>query len=186
MAKQIDWERVELDYRAGLLTLREIGEAQGVSPPMILKRAKRDGWERDLSARIQAKAEAEVAKAVARAEVTEEKLLNERMTVEIGAAALVEVKLKHRETVKRSMAQSTRLLEVLERTDPDEDPREFAVLLKQLADVQRTLIGLESEAWGLSKVADAPPPPERIDPLEGARRIAFALQRAAQVAPVVH
>jgi hypothetical protein len=189
MAKSIDWERVEFDYRAGILTLREIGEAQGVSPAMILKRSKKYGWERDLSAQIQSKAEGKVARALAPESVvtvedSPERQITEQMTVEVGATALAEVKLRHRATIKRSLEQATRLLEVLEDTDPAEDPREFAVLLRQLSDAQRTLIGMESEAWGLSKAQDAPPPPERIDPLEGARRIAFALHRAAQ--PVVH
>ncbi len=57
--RQIDWERIEADYRAGLLSLREIAAANpGVSHVSISKHAKRDGWIRDLSAKINAKAEA--------------------------------------------------------------------------------------------------------------------------------
>ncbi|HEY4292069.1 GIY-YIG nuclease family protein [Luteibacter sp.] len=46
--KAPDWERIEADYRAGLLSVREIAAAQGVSHVAIGKRAKRDGWERSL------------------------------------------------------------------------------------------------------------------------------------------
>ena len=44
-----DWERIELDYRAGIKTLRQIADENGISHGAINKRAKRDGWERDLS-----------------------------------------------------------------------------------------------------------------------------------------
>lgn len=52
-----DWEKIELDYRAGIKTLREIAADHGISHQAINKRAKRDGWSRDLSAKIRAKAE---------------------------------------------------------------------------------------------------------------------------------
>ena len=56
--KQIDWERIELEYRAGLLSVREIAASHGITHGAINKRSKRDGWEHDLTARIRAKADA--------------------------------------------------------------------------------------------------------------------------------
>src|SRR5271169_5361586 len=47
--KSVDWEAIEREYCAGQLSVREIAETCGVSHPAILKRAKRDGWERNLS-----------------------------------------------------------------------------------------------------------------------------------------
>jgi len=44
-----DWERIELDYRAGIKTLRQIADEHGITHGAVNKRAKRDGWERDLS-----------------------------------------------------------------------------------------------------------------------------------------
>ena len=41
-----DWERIEVDYRAGVLSLREIAAANGITHGAINKRRKRDGWER--------------------------------------------------------------------------------------------------------------------------------------------
>lgn len=57
MAATTDWEAVERDYRAGLLSVREIGLAHGVSHTAINKRAKKHGWDRDLKGKIRAKAE---------------------------------------------------------------------------------------------------------------------------------
>ena len=46
----IDWEAVERDYRAGILSVREIGAKCGCTHTAINKRAKRDGWERERAA----------------------------------------------------------------------------------------------------------------------------------------
>ena len=48
-----DWERIELDYRAGVKTLRQIAEEHGITHGAINKRAKRDGWARERVARQQ-------------------------------------------------------------------------------------------------------------------------------------
>lgn len=62
MAGKIDWESVEREYRAGIRSLRGIGGDFGCTEGAIRRRAKADGWERDLSARIEAKTEALVRK----------------------------------------------------------------------------------------------------------------------------
>ncbi|MCZ5436528.1 hypothetical protein O5476_02785 [Escherichia coli] len=45
MAKP-DWEAIESAYRAGVLSLRDIGEKYGVTEGAIRKRAKKLGWVR--------------------------------------------------------------------------------------------------------------------------------------------
>lgn len=57
----VDWDAVEREYRIGLRSLKDIGVEFGVSDAGIIKRAKRDGWVRDLSARIESKAASGVA-----------------------------------------------------------------------------------------------------------------------------
>ena len=50
MAKEekpvFDWERIEFDYQAGLLSLRDMARPHKVTEGAIRKRAKRDGWVR--------------------------------------------------------------------------------------------------------------------------------------------
>ena len=41
-----DWERIELDYRAGVKTLREIADKSGITHAAICKRAKNHAWTR--------------------------------------------------------------------------------------------------------------------------------------------
>lgn len=52
IAKAPDWIAIEADYRAGVKTLRAIGDEHGISHAAINKRAKRDGWERGIDSRI--------------------------------------------------------------------------------------------------------------------------------------
>ena len=52
--KVIDWEAIERDYRAGILSLREIAAVHGCSHVAISKRARAEAWARDLAAKIQA------------------------------------------------------------------------------------------------------------------------------------
>jgi hypothetical protein len=136
----IDWERIELDYRAGILTLREIAQKGGVTEGAIRKRAKRDSWTRDLGEKIKARAADLVRK---------ENVLSERVLIEAGAEVIATVKLsqkasivRHRELADRLMAE----LEVLE----DGDLAIRVDLAKKLSDTLKTLFALEREAFDIT------------------------------------
>lgn len=109
-----DWERIETDYRAGLLSVREIAAAQGVSHVAIGKRAKRDGWERDLGAKIKAKAEALVTSRTVTKEVTAEKVATDRAIIEANAEVIANVRLGHRKDIGRARTLAMSLLAELE------------------------------------------------------------------------
>lgn len=65
----VDWEGVERDYRAGVMTIRQIGEAHGISHTLVQRHAKRYAWARDLSERIAVKAEEKLAERTVSVEV---------------------------------------------------------------------------------------------------------------------
>jgi hypothetical protein len=44
--KAIDWKGIEADYRAGVMSIREIARWYGISDTAIHKKAGTDGWER--------------------------------------------------------------------------------------------------------------------------------------------
>lgn len=97
-----DWERIELDYRAGIKTLRQIAEAHGITEGAIRKRAKRDEWTRDLSGRIHDKAEQLVRKEAVRSEVRKERAASEREVVDANARDVAEVRLGQRSHIQRA------------------------------------------------------------------------------------
>lgn len=128
-----DWERIELDYRAGIKTLRQIAGEHELSEGAIRKRAKRDDWTRDLSERIQSKADALVRTEAVRSEVRTERAASERAIVEANAEAVASVRLAHRKDIHRARSLTNALLDELEgQTDP-----QTLQALQELGDVMR-------------------------------------------------
>lgn len=123
-----DWERIEVDYRAGVLSVREIAKRQGTSHVLIAKRAKREGWERDLSAKIRAKADGLVAKqSVAKdREPTENQKELTAAVIKENSEQLASVMLTQRRSVARAHKLCISLLEELEATTTN--PELFATL----------------------------------------------------------
>lgn len=120
-----DWERIELDYRAGVKTLRQIADENGITHGAINKRAKRDGWERDLSGKIAAKADALVSKATVSKEVSKEARIAEKQVIDANAQAVADVRLAHRKDIHRARRLTNALLDELER---ETDPKTVALL----------------------------------------------------------
>lgn len=178
--KQIDWEAVEIQYRAGIRSLKDIGAEFGVSDAGILKRAKRDGWERNLKAKILAKAEAKVSAAMVSGEVSARTKLAEAEVIESNSTTIATVQLTQRKDIARSRKLAMALLEELELESggielfqelgemlraPDDrgnDKRNDLYMkvissagrvdsMKKLADTLKTLVGLEREAYGIAE-----------------------------------
>lgn len=49
---RVDWAAVERDFRTSQMTLRELGEKHGCDHAAISRKARQDGWERDLTAAV--------------------------------------------------------------------------------------------------------------------------------------
>ena len=56
--RTVNWKAIGCDYRAGILSIRDIGRIHGVTHQAISKHAKKHGWERDLRARVREAARA--------------------------------------------------------------------------------------------------------------------------------
>lgn len=112
--KPIDWERIELDYRAGILTLREMATSGGVTEGAIRKRAKRDDWTRDLAGKIKAKADDLVRREEVRKEVRKDAILTERVLVDGAAKLIADVRIGHKTHVARAIRIVNKLFDDLE------------------------------------------------------------------------
>lgn len=131
--KSPDWEKIELDYRAGVKTLRQIAEEHGISHVAINKRAKKDGWSRDLSGKIAARVEDLVTKEVVTKSVTSEARVTEREIIDANAQAIVSVRIAHRRDIQRSRGITMALLEELERQTGTDN----VALLEQMGELMR-------------------------------------------------
>ena len=181
-----DWERIEADYRAGVLSLREIAGAHGLTEGAIRKRAKRDEWTRDLAGKVQAKAADLVRKEEVRSAVRTEGAYSEKEIVAANSEKVANVQITQRKDIGRAKALAMSMLAELEAETADIDLfRELGELLrsdddkgqdrrndlyqkvisgagridsmKKLAETLKTLIGLEREAYGIAEAATKPP-----------------------------
>lgn len=108
-----DWEAIESAYRAGLLSIREIASQHGITHGAINKRAKRDGWERDLSTKIKNKADSLVSKKEVSTQVSSEKALNERILIEANAELIANIRMEHRGDIRKARNITNALFEEL-------------------------------------------------------------------------
>lgn len=107
--KAPDWEAIERDYRAGVLTLRAIAAAHGITEGAIRKRAKRDGWSRDLSAKVQQAVRNELVRVPVRTHDPR----TEKEIVDGAAAAVVSLIREHRADLKEGRELAATLMEQL-------------------------------------------------------------------------
>lgn len=174
-----DWEAIERDYRAGILSIREIASTQGITHGAINKRAKRDGWERDLKAKIQAKADALVSKRMVSKEVSKERADTERQIIEVNAEVIANIRMAHRGDISRGRRLTNKLLDELEGLTDNRDLFEElgelmrsedsngadkrndlyqkiidlpgrSKAMKEMAETLKTLITLERQAYSLN------------------------------------
>lgn len=179
-----NWEAIERDYRVGVRAVTAIAQEHGITEGAIRKRAKRDGWVRDLNAKVRAKADDLVRKAEVRAQVREDQRLTESRQIEVEANIQKGVRLAQRADIKRSRALCMRLLTELEKqTDQVPELQELGEILrcpddkgqdklndiyqavislpertktmKALAEALRILVSLEREAFGIDAHPDA-------------------------------
>jgi len=176
--KQPDWEAIERAYRAGVLSVREIAAAHEVSHTAINKRAKREGWDRDLKAKIKAKADALVSKREVSTEVSSKKAETEREIIELNAEVIANIRMAHRGDISRSRRLTNKLLDELEgltdnrhlfeelgelMRNPDDNGQDKrndlynkiidlpgrTKTMKELAETLKTLVALERQAYDL-------------------------------------
>ncbi|HDL8511516.1 TPA: hypothetical protein PXR53_002747 [Yersinia enterocolitica] len=192
MAQPADWEAIESAYRAGLMSLREIASQHNISEGAIRKRAKRDDWSRDLSAKIKERAEDLVRKEEVRKQVRTETTLTERVLIEASAEVIANVRMEHRGDIRRAREITNALLDelgtecadvpALEKLgelmfEPDEKGQdrlneiyqkiismpERVKSVKALSDALKNLISLERQAYNLDEVSKDPADPLKKD-----------------------
>ncbi|MEP8892456.1 hypothetical protein [Enterobacter roggenkampii] len=175
-----DWEAIESAYRAGVLSVRELAGKYGISHQAISKRAKKDGWERDLKAKVQAKADALVAKREVARQVATESTISERQLIEATAEVIATVRMEHRGDIRRARELTNTLFDELAgecgdvaaleqlgdlmRREDDKGQDKLNDLyhkiislpsrvksMKDLSDTLKTLIGLEREAYSIKE-----------------------------------
>lgn len=163
--RKTDWEAIERDFRAGMLSLRETGRRHGVTEGAIRKKAKAEGWARPLAEKVR-KA---VREKLVRIDGTHPQRATDAEIVEAAAEIGKEVQLTHRKDLQQLRAIgviiTTRLAAHLNGEKPDgpfmgekESPGD---LFEKLSRVKARLIPLERQAHNLDADDGSSPGPER-------------------------
>lgn len=119
-APLLDDERLELDYRAGIKSIRQIAREAGISEGALRKKAKVNDWTRDLSGRVLAKADHLVRTDAVRTSVRSAHKVQEKEVVEANAQAVADVILSHRRDIQRTIQLVVSMRDTLEQlSDPD-------------------------------------------------------------------
>lgn len=201
--KSVDWEGVEREYRAGIRSLRDIADEFGITETAIRKKAKKEEWTRDLSAKVKAKADELVRKEEVRSLVRAANQESEREQINVSAQMLADKLLNQREDIQRARAVVNRLWKLVEDElsfpgelselgkmlrQPDDFGNDklndmyFAVLsvpqqvknVKLLADAIKTLIELERKVLRIDTMPDPDPEEESRKAIANAGRAAAA------------
>lgn len=112
--KKINWEKIELDYRAGVKSIRQIAAENEIAESGIRRRAKQYDWVRDLSEKIKAKADDIVRKESVRSVVRTKTTISEKDTIDANANEVASVRLAHRKDIQRSRKIAMSLFDELE------------------------------------------------------------------------
>lgn len=179
--REIAWAVIEAEYRSGVKPLRATASEHGITEGAIRKRAKKEQWTRDLSAKIQAQADAIVRKDAVRKEVRENGRVPEREIVEANADMQVSIRREHRGDIQRLRKLLAGYIGELETADKEKMPLQMRVAISQkIADTHKTVVGMEREHFGITSAHgdDENPALAPTDPVELARRIAFLLATA--------
>ena len=158
--KHVDWESVERDYSAGLLSLREIAAKYGVDESGIRYKAKRNGWTRDLSKKIEQGTEDKLREDLLRSELRSENTISEKEVIEANAQVIVNIKLGHRTSIKKVNSLVESLLDEIETLNESKSVENLPMrvdVTKKLMDTLKTSIDKERQAFG---IVDVPTPTE--------------------------
>lgn len=150
MARNIDWEAIEREYRANQLSVSEIARQYGISHTAINKRAKAETWTRDLAKTVRQTVRAKLVSD----EVSE---ANARETIEIAALRGVQVVRSHQRALSQLNAigdiLATRLAQHLDGIKPDGpglgDKESPSDMLEKLSRTRQRAIQLERQAFNL-------------------------------------
>lgn len=182
-SKKVDYDRIEADWRAGLLSPRQLAAKYTeetsipVSHAAIISHFKKDGIERDLAAKIKAKADAMVTRAMVTGKVTRERTIPDAQIIEDGAVQVAIVRIGHRKDISRARNVANNLLAEIEgQTGPD-----AARLLADLGELMRNPDDKGQDKLNdvYKKAASLPGRVKTMKELSDAMRVLIGLEREA-------
>jgi hypothetical protein len=129
-----DWEGVESQYRANVVSLRVIGSQFGISEGAIRKRAKAEGWEKDLSHQVRKAAKEKLVRIESTQPAKEgtqkgtQAPLKDEDVVALAAEVIVTVARDHRAKLRDSRTIFSIMLDELREASENRNEIEEAII----------------------------------------------------------
>lgn len=176
MKKRPNWKEIEKEYRAGVLSVNEIARRNGITHAPVLRKAKREGWTRDLSNKVRKKTREELLKGTGTNEGTRHNAKEDEEIVDQAVSRTLQVVECHRKDINSGRGLCNMLFGQLEEaaTARDEIADEIAdetkddktinrrnqmlravalpahaSIMRDLSTAMKNLIGMERQAFGL-------------------------------------
>lgn len=111
--KDVDRKQLEVEYRAGIKSLRALGSEFGLSGARIAQIAEKENWTRDLKARIHAATEAKLNNAILDVKLDVDKVEREERVVDASANLQAGTVLEQRGRIGKLSTLSDKLTEEL-------------------------------------------------------------------------
>jgi len=158
MAKQHDWEAIEAEYSAGVKSVNSIAKAHGISETAIRKRAKRDGWHRDLSNSVRSAVKSKLV----RTGGSNADVRTDADIIDSASDEISQVVFSHRKQIGQWKGIATKLAVTLSEMPVDDDNHnDFARSLNSGVDALGKLVKLERQAYCMDDDDKGSEPPER-------------------------
>ena len=145
-----DWEAIESAYRAGSLSIRAIADKHGVSDTAIRKRATQNGWQRDLTEKVQKATRQKLVRKEVRNDGSREHVRTDEEIVNEAADEAASVVIEHRTDLARWRRIANKLGDFLD--DVEFTTENHASLSRSLVagiDAQVKIIKAEREAYNI-------------------------------------
>ena len=110
--KRIDWEKIEVEYRAGQFSIREIARQHSCAEASIRKKAKKESWTRDLTDKVRQRVRDKLVRSEVRTSNAREGVAHQSDTptdneitddeiIEAAATRGAEIQNVHRKDIRR-------------------------------------------------------------------------------------
>ncbi len=158
MARRIDWEAIEAEFSAGAKSVNAIAKDHGISETAIRKRAKRDGWQRDLSKSVRSAVKSKLVRTTG----SNSEVRTDADIIDSASDEITQVVVGHRKQIAQWKGIATKLAVTLSEIDVDEsNHNEFARSLNSGVDALGKCIKLERQAYSMDDADTEDAPPER-------------------------
>lgn len=167
--RKVDWPAVERDYRTSQMTLRELGDKHGCDHAAIARKAKKDGWQRDLTEAVKQATNTKLIEAAVNKAVNDSQQTTTDVVLAVAELNKTVI-LKHRGRLEQLNKDAddarTKLITMAETISDIREASTYVSAVEASARTVKIVIEAERKAYGLEDKE-----PEGGDPSKPQKRV---------------